>query len=83
VYVFERLVPLEFLGFDLSLNSAQSIVDLLLLVGGYDARCSKGRDVGDRSRDIVSIKPLVERNGFIVAQRYFRCRLAESFSPDH
>ncbi|HEY2626882.1 MAG TPA: hypothetical protein VGI41_09055 [Candidatus Udaeobacter sp.] len=36
VHVFERL-PFEFSQFDLLLDGAQSIVDLLLLVGGYDA----------------------------------------------
>jgi hypothetical protein len=60
VYVFERLVPFEFSQFDLLLDSAQSIVELFLLVGGYNACCDKGGSVGDRSRDVVSVKPPVE-----------------------
>ena len=69
VHVFERSFPFEFPGFDLLLDRAQSLLDLSPFIGSYDSRSGERCGVRDRSRNVISVQPPIERNGFAVALR--------------
>src|SRR5439155_27295233 len=53
VHVFERSLPLEFSGVDLLLDRAQSVLDLLPFIAGYDSCLGERRGVHGRSRNII------------------------------